>query len=38
VLNTPYAAANYAIRAILLVAYAAIVVRRENVVLPKFKH
>jgi O-antigen/teichoic acid export membrane protein len=38
VLVTPSVIANYAIRAALLVAYAAIVVRRENVVLPKFKH
>jgi hypothetical protein len=36
VLNTPYPIANYAIRAVLLVGYAAIVVRREHVVLPKF--
>jgi hypothetical protein len=35
VLCTPYAIANYAIRALLLVAYVAIVVRRENVILPK---
>lgn len=34
-LVTPSVIANYAIRAALLVAYAAIVVRRENVVLPK---
>jgi O-antigen/teichoic acid export membrane protein len=38
VLVTPYAVANYAIRAAILIAYAAIVVRRENVVLPKLKH
>lgn len=38
VLVTPSVIANYAIRAALLVAYATIVVRRENVVLPKFKH
>jgi O-antigen/teichoic acid export membrane protein len=36
VLNTPYPIANYAIRAVLLVGYAAIVVRREHVMLPKF--
>jgi hypothetical protein len=36
VLVTPFAVANYAIRAALLVAYAAIVIKREHVIIPKF--
>ncbi len=36
VLVTPFAVANYAIRAVLLVAYAAIVIKREHIIIPKF--